>query len=69
MNTANPLALASVSDIKALVSTGTVKHADAIARVDAVLARKVLTDGKKARWTRLREWLVREQAQNEGVVA
>jgi hypothetical protein len=26
--------------------------------VDAVLARKSLTDGKKARWTRLREWLV-----------
>lgn len=63
MNTANPLALASVSDIKALVSTGAVKHADAIARVDGVLARKSLADGKKARWTRLREWLVREQAQ------
>jgi hypothetical protein len=69
MSTANPLALASVSDIKALVSTGTVTHSDAIARVDAVLARKVLTDGKKARWTRLREWLVREQAQTEAVVA
>ena len=69
MNTANPLALASVSDIKALVSTATVSHADAIARVDAVLARKVLTDSKKARWTRLREWLVREQAQSEAVVA
>ena len=69
MATANPLALASVSDIKALVSAGTVKHADAIARVDTVLARKVLTDGKKARWTRLREWLVREQAQTEAVVA
>jgi hypothetical protein len=26
--------------------------------VDAVLARKSLTDGKKAQWTRLREWLV-----------
>jgi len=69
MSTANPLALASVSDIKALISTGTVTHSDALARVDAVLARKVLTDGKKARWTRLREWLVREQAQSEGVVA
>ena len=69
MNTVNPLALASVSDIKALVSTGVVKHADAIVRVDLVLARKSLTDGKKARWTRLREWLVREQAQTEAVVA
>ena len=58
MTTTNPLALASASDIKALVSTGVVTHADAIARVDAVLARKSLTDGKKARWTRLREWLV-----------
>lgn len=57
------LALASVSDIKALVSTGTVKHDDAIARVDSVLSRKVLTDGKKARWTRLRDWLVKEQAE------
>ena len=60
----NPnLALASVSDIKTLVSTGTVKHADAIVRVDVVLARKSLADGKKARWTRLREWLVKEQAE------
>lgn len=56
------LSLASVSDIKTLVSTGTVKHADAIVRVDVVLARKI-ADGKRARWTRLREWLVREQAQ------
>jgi hypothetical protein len=69
MNTANPLVLASVSDIKTLVSTGAVKHADAIVRVDLVLARKSLTEGKKARWTRLREWLVREQAQTETVVA
>ena len=69
MTTTNPLALASVSDIKALVSAGSVTHADALVRVDAVLARKVLTDGKKARWTRLREWLVREQAQTEMVVA
>ena len=63
MNTVNPLALASASDIKTLVTTGAVTPADAIARVDAVLTRKTLTDGKKARWTRLREWLVREQAQ------
>jgi hypothetical protein len=63
MTTTNPLALASASDIKTLVSTGVATHADAIVRVDAVLTRKSLTDGKKARWTRLREWLVREQAQ------
>ena len=69
MSTTNPLALASVSDIKTLVSTATVTHADALARVDAVLARKVLTDSKKARWTRLRAWLVREQAQSEAAVA
>lgn len=69
MSTVNPLALASVSDIKTLVSTGVATHADAIARVDVVLARKSLSDGKKARWTRLREWLVREQAQTEAVVA
>ena len=61
MTTTNPLALASASDIKALVSTGTVTHTDAIARVDAVLTRKSLTDGKKARWTRLREWLIKSQ--------
>jgi hypothetical protein len=66
MNTVN-LAAASVADIKTLVSTGMVKHADAIVRVDVVLARKSLADGKKARWTRLREWLVREQAQQECV--
>ena len=58
------LSLASVSDIKTLVSTGAVKHDDAIVRVDVVLARKSLTDGKKARWTRLREWLVKEQAEH-----
>ena len=63
MTTANSLTLASASDIKTLVSTGVATHADAIVRVDAVLTRKSLTDGKKARWTRLREWLVREQAQ------
>jgi len=62
MTTVN-LTLASVSDIKTLVSTGAVKHDDAIARVDGVLARKSLADGKRTRWTRLREWLVREQAQ------
>ena len=67
MTNANPLTLASVSDIKTLVSTGAATHVDAIARVDAVLTRKSLTDGKKARWTRLREWLVREQAQQECV--
>lgn len=67
MSTTNPLALASASDIKTLVSTGVVTHADAIARVDGVLTRKSLADGKKARWTRLREWLVREQAQQECV--
>jgi hypothetical protein len=61
MNTVNPLALASANDIKTLVTTGAVTPADAIARVDAVLTRKTLTDGKKARWTRLREWLVDEQ--------
>lgn len=66
MNNPN-LALASVSDIKTLVSTGAVAHVDAIVRVDVVLARKSLADGKKARWTRLREWLVREQAQQECV--
>ena len=59
----NPIFLssASASDIKTLVTTGAVTPADAIARVDAVLTRKTLTDGKKARWTRLREWLVDEQ--------
>ena len=63
MTTVN-LTLASVSDIKTLVSTGTVKHDDAIVRVDVVLARKSLADGKRARWTRLREWLVKEQAEH-----
>jgi hypothetical protein len=61
--TTNPLTLASASDIKTLVSTDAVTHADAIARVDAVLTRKVLTDGKRARWTRLREWIVKDQAE------
>ena len=61
MTTAIFLSTASASDIKTLVSTGVATHADAIVRVDAVLTRKTLTDGKKARWTRLREWLVDEQ--------
>jgi hypothetical protein len=69
MTTTNPLALASASDIKALVVACEVSATDALVRVDAVLARKSLTDGKKARWTRLREWLVREQAQTTAVVA
>lgn len=61
----NPIFLstASASDIKAMVETGAVTPADAIARVDAVLTRKTLTDGKKRRWTRLREWLVDAQIQ------
>ena len=63
MTTAIFLSTASASDIKTLVTTGAVTHADAIARVDAVLTRKTLTDGKKARWTRLREWLVDAQIQ------
>ena len=63
MTVVNPLSLASANDIKTLVSTGAVTPADAIARVDAVLTRKTLTDGKKARWTRLREWLVDAQIQ------
>ena len=63
MTTAIFLSTASASDIKTLVSTGAVTPADAIARVDSVLTRKSLTDGKKARWTRLREWLVDEQIQ------
>jgi len=63
MTTAIFLSTASASDIKTLVSTGAVTPADAIARVDGVLTRKSLTDGKKARWTRLREWLVDEQIQ------
>jgi hypothetical protein len=63
MTTAIFLSTASASDIKTLVSTGAVTPADAIVRVDAVLTRKSLTDGKKARWTRLREWLVDAQIQ------
>jgi len=43
-----------------------VKIADAIVRVDVVLARRI-AEGKRARWTRLREWLVREEAQQECV--
>jgi hypothetical protein len=55
------LNLASAKEIKALVETGAVAHVDAIARVDALLARKTLADGKKARWLRLREWLMKVQ--------
>jgi hypothetical protein len=60
----NPIFLssASASDIKAMVETGKVDSTLAIERVDSVLARKTLTDGKKRRWTRLREWLVSQQA-------
>ena len=61
MTTTNPLALASASDIKALVVACEVSATDALARVDAVLTSKSLTDGKKARWTRLREWLIKSQ--------
>ena len=61
MTNANPLALASVSDIKTLVSTGAVTCTDALVRVDAVLARATLTEGKKKRWARLREFLVAKQ--------
>lgn len=60
----NPIFLssASASDIKTMVETGKVDPTLAIERVDSVLARKTLTDGKKRRWTRLREWLVSQQA-------
>jgi len=58
MTVANPLALASASDIKALVDACEVSASDAIVRVDSVLARASLTAGKRARWTRLRDWLV-----------
>lgn len=60
----NPIFLstASASDIKMMVETGKVDPTLAIERVDSVLARKSLTEGKKRRWTRLREWLVKEQA-------
>jgi hypothetical protein len=53
----NALTLASASDIKTLIISDAVTHADALARVDAVLARTVMTEGKRARWTRLREWI------------
>ena len=55
------LNLASAKEIKVLVETGAVAHAEAIARVDLLLTRKTLSDGKKARWVRLREWLVKAQ--------
>lgn len=60
MTNPNPLTLASVNDIKALVTAGVATHADALARVDAVLARSTLKETKKARWVRLREWIVKE---------
>ena len=69
MSTANILTLASAIDIKALVSAGTATADDAIIRVDEVLARKSLSDGKKARWVRLREWLVKEQSDSTKGVA
>jgi hypothetical protein len=65
MNTVN-LASASVADIKTLVSTGVVTHADAIVRVEVVLSRRI-AEGKRSRWTRLREWLAREEAQQDCV--
>ena len=55
------LTLASAKEIKVLVETGAVLHVDAIARVDAVLARQTLAEGKKARWLRLRDWLLKSQ--------
>ena len=55
------LNLASAKEIKALVETVALAHSDALARVDAVLARKTLGDGQAARWLRLREWLVKAQ--------
>ncbi len=59
----NALTLASASDIKTLIQCDAVTHAEALERVDAVLARKVMTDGKRARWTRLREWIVKAQTE------
>ena len=59
----NPIFLssASASDIKTMVETGKVDPTAALVRVDVVLARQSLTEGKKRRWNRLREWLVDEQ--------
>lgn len=51
--------LASVTDIKNLVEDNQVSRIDALVRCDAVLARNVLSEGKRRRWTRLREWLVK----------
>ena len=53
------ISLASASEIKTLVSTGALDSAVALHRVDSVLARGTLTDGKKRRWTRLREFLLK----------
>jgi len=55
------LNLSSAKEIKLLVRHGAIAHSDALAHVDAVLARKTLSDGKKARWLRLREWLMKAQ--------
>jgi len=63
MTDKNVLATASASEIKTLVQCDAVTHADALARVDSVLTRKVLTDGKRARWVRLREWIVAAQTE------
>jgi hypothetical protein len=57
------LANTSASEIKTLIMADLVPHDAALARVDAVLTRKVLTDGKRARWTRLREWIVANQTE------
>lgn len=64
----NTLTLASASDIKTLIISDVVTHAEALERVDAVLARKVMTDGKRARWTRLREWIVAQAAETAETV-
>lgn len=57
----NPVVvLASASMIKELIVSGTITHDDGIVRCDQVLARASLKDGKRARWTRLREWIVTE---------
>jgi len=51
--------LASVKDLKALVASGAVTHVNAIARCETVLARNI-SPAKRARWTRLREWVLRD---------
>jgi hypothetical protein len=59
------LANTSASEIKTLIMADLVPQDAALVRVDAVLARKVLTDGKRARWIRLREWIVNYSQQGE----